>query len=176
MGQKWYQRVFGQGRRPDPDPTQSKADLGDAEAQFSLGVLYSVAEGGRQDLPQAARWYRQAADQHHPLAEFNLGLMFTEGQGVPRDEATAVNWMRRAAEHGDPGAQYNLGTRCHRASLSKREADAAESRIEAYKWLWLAAAQGYKDSMTSCAGLSLVMTRAELAEGTHRAERFVVVR
>ncbi len=170
MGNSWYQKLFGLEPQDRHDDVRARADHGDADAQFSLGVLYSAAEGEQQDLPQAARWYQQAAEQNHPLAEFNLSLMLAEGQGVPRDDAGALRWMRRAADHGDAGAQYSLGKLCHRASLAGAELDAAESRIEAYKWLTLAAAQGYKDAAISCAGLSLVMSREELAEANARAQ------
>jgi TPR repeat protein len=139
-----------------------------------LGVLLSLAESRRQDLPQAAQWYRRAAEQGHALAAFNLGLMYAAGQGVSQDDGAARDWLRRAAEHGDPGAQFNLGTRSHRASLDQPEAQAAEARIEAYKWLSLAAGQGYGDAFTARVGLSLAMSQAEVAEGTGRAKRFAV--
>jgi len=173
VGNSWYQKLFGLEPRNRHDDVRARADDGDADAQFSLGVLCSAAEGEQQDLPQAARWYQQAAEQNHPLAQFNLSLMLAEGQGVPRDDAGALRWMRRAADHGDAGAQYSLGKLCHRASLDSPELDAAESRIEAYKWLTLAAAQGYKDAAISCSGLSLVMSREELAEANARAQRLL---
>lgn len=176
MGQTWFQKLFTPKPRPDPENLRAQAAQGDADAQFSLGVLCSVADGQGRDLAEAARWYRQAADQNHPLAEFNLSLMFAEGEGVPQDDVAALDWLRRAAEHGDAGAQYNLGTRCHRASLSGRDAGAAASRIEAYKWLRLAALQDYKDAGVACAGLSLVMSREEIAEANSQAESFAVAR
>ena len=126
-----------------------------------------------QDLLHAAQWYRKAADQNHYLAQFNLGVMYASGQGVLRDDAAAVMWIRKAAEGGDAGAQFNLGTRCHRASVSGLERDATESRIEAYKWLNLAAAQGYRNSDAVCERVILDMTCDEVTEGNHRATRFL---
>ncbi|MBI5387686.1 MAG: sel1 repeat family protein [Verrucomicrobia bacterium] len=152
---------------------QTRADRGDADAQFSLGLHFGSAPGEALDFPQAAQWYRKAADQDHALAQYNLGVMFTRGQGVPQDDATAGVWMRKAAEGGDAGGQYSLGTRHHRASVDTLRVDATESRIEAYKWFHLAAAQGYGDSIVACQRVTLTMTRAEVLEGNRRAAAFV---
>ena len=169
MDKVWYQKMFSRSAKPDLRTTRAKADLGDAEAQFALGLKYSNGAVPPPDLPQAAQWYRKAADQNHALAQFNLGIMYAKGQGVAHDEAEALIWMRRAAGNGDAGAQHNLGTRYHRASVSGQQMDAIESRIEAYKWLHLAAAQGYRGSDAACERVTLSMSRDEVAEGNHRA-------
>src|SRR5712671_2541215 len=142
----------------DLNAARAKADQGDPDAQFALGLNYGSAEGDLQDLVQAAQWYRKAADQNHSLAQFNLGLMYTKGEGVPQDEAIAVAWMRKAANQGDAGAQFNLGMRYHRASVWGVQLDALEAKIEAYKWLRLAAAQGNQNSFEACERMTLGMT------------------
>ena len=53
--------VLGQ----DPDPVTEirlRAEQGDADAQFTLGVRYANGEGVLQDDEEAVRWYRLAAD------------------------------------------------------------------------------------------------------------------
>jgi len=40
----------------DLKSTRAKADLGNADAQFALGLLYANTQGEGQDYPQAARW------------------------------------------------------------------------------------------------------------------------
>jgi len=152
---------------------QAKADGGDADAQFGLGLHYGSAGGDAADFAEAARWYRKAADQDFALAQYNLGVMFALGQGVPQDDASAVGWIRKAAEGGDAGGQYELGVRCHRASVGALRMDPIESRIEAYKWFHLAEAQGYKDSVTACQQVTLTMSRGEVDEGNRRAATFV---
>ncbi len=152
---------------------QAKASHGDADAQFSLGLYYGSAVGDALDFAEAARWYRKAADQEHALAQFNLGVMFARGQGVLHDDDAAAAWMRKAAEGGDAGGQYTLGVRCYRDSVDPFRLGAMESRIEAYMWLQLAAAQGYNGSLTVCQRLTLTMTRAEVDEGNHRVTAFV---
>src|SRR5438552_13377069 len=182
MDTSWYRKFLpawsdiglkrAQGRL-DLTAARAKADQGDADAQFALGVNYGSAEGNLQDLVQAAQWYRKAADQNHSLAQFNLGLMYTKGEGVPQDEAAAVSWMRKAADQGDAGAQFNLGMRYHRASVWGLQLDSLESKVEAYKWLQLAAAQGYKGSAEACERMTLGMTIEEVAKGSQGVAAFV---
>jgi TPR repeat protein len=99
--------------------------------------------------------------------------MYGEGQGVPRDEAKSRVWMQKAAELGDAGAQYTIGMKHHRASLDGLPEAAPESRIQAYKWFRLAAAQGYRGSEAAWAFVSLAMTREDVADGGRRVAAFV---
>ena len=175
MDKPWYQRLFSPApaAAPDSSGTRTKAEQGDADAQFDLGMNYGNGTGELLDFVQAAEWYRRAAEQNHSLAQFNLGVMYAKGQGVAQDDAEAARWMHKAADRGDAGAQFHLGTRYHRASIRPEQTDAAESRVEAFKWFQLAAAQGYKDSIASRDSVTRGMTREEVAEGNQRATRFV---
>jgi TPR repeat protein len=173
MDKPWYQKMFDRTEKPDVQSTRAQADDGDADAQFRLALQYASSEGTAQDNVQAALWYLKAADQRHSLAQFNLGMMYAQGQGMPRDEAKAVWWFEKAAQQGDAGAQFNLGMRQHRASGTGLPADVLESKIEAYKWFHLAAAQGYKGSDAACERVTLSMSHEELAAGNRRAAAFV---
>ncbi len=155
--------------------TRADADAGNAEAQFGMGLRCAI-DGAAPDYLQAAEWYRKAADQNHYLAQFNLGQMFVYGHGVERDDATATLWIRRSADGGDAGAQFNMGDGCYRESMNPTVNNAAESRIEAYKWDRLAADQGYGASQNSCDTVTLRMTREEVAEGIQRASAFAASR
>ena len=168
----FFRRWFSRPEKPAGETTETRAGLGDAEAQFSLGVKFA-REGAAQDYPQAARWYLKAADQSHSLAQFNLAIMYAGGQGVARDEIKSMGWMQKAADLGDAGAQYHLGLKLHRASLDGPLAAAPESRIQAYKWLQLAAAQGYRGSAGAWAFVALSMTREDVADGGRRVAGFV---
>jgi len=42
---------------------RTRAELGVAPAQFSLGLMYTNGEGVTKDLTQAIAWYRKAAEQ-----------------------------------------------------------------------------------------------------------------
>lgn len=174
MDKPWYRRLFDRPQKPDVKSTRAQADDGDVDAQFRLALQYASSEGTAQDHVQAAHWYLKAADQSHSLAQFNLGMMYAQGQGMPRDELKAVLWFEKAAQQGDAGAQFNLGMRQHRASGAGLPAEVLESKIEAYKWFHLAAAQGYKGSEAACERVTLSMSREELADGNRRAAAFVV--
>jgi hypothetical protein len=152
------------------ESTQSKADHGDAEAQFSLGVKFASGGSDWLDYPKAAHWYLMAAKQNHALAQFNLALMLEGGQGVPQDEAKAQMWLQKAAQQGDAGAQHHLGLRHRRASFEGLPKDRLESNLEAYKWFRLAAAQGYRASGAACDEISIGLPRAQVDEGNDRAE------
>ena len=53
---------------------RARAEQGDAEAQYNLGVMYATGAGVPQDNGEAVRWYRLAADQGLAAAQFNLGI------------------------------------------------------------------------------------------------------
>ena len=144
----------------------------DADMQFHLGLKFAGSDGRAPDYAQAAEWYRKAAEQNHSLAQFNLGMMYSDGRGVARDAVQSRMWYAKAAQQGEAGAQFNLGNSCHHTSFRQVPADAAESRIEAYKWYRLAAAQGYQGSEMAHAILTLNMTPADVAAGKRRVAAF----
>jgi TPR repeat protein len=72
--------MVSQGRRQD--------------AQSQLGRMYASGRGVWKDDTEAAKWYRQAADQYRKAANFGnehgqyaVGKMHFAGEGVPQDYA-----------------------------------------------------------------------------------------
>jgi TPR repeat protein len=84
------------------------AELGDAEAQFNLGVLYDEGAGVDRNLATAAEWYRKAAEQGFIDAQTNLGILYYHGLGVAPDREAAAHWFGLAAEQGDAEARDYL--------------------------------------------------------------------
>ena len=115
---------------------RTAAEQGDAEAQFSLGVMYYYGEGVSQDYGEAVKWYRLAAEQGLASAQVDLGSMYEYGRGVPQDDGEAVKWFRLATEQGNASAQYRLGV-MYRIGEGVPQDDG-----EAVKWYRLAAEQG----------------------------------
>ena len=114
-----------------------KAEAGEADAQFHLGVMYAYGRGTTREETEAANWLRKAAAQKHITAQMRLGLMLARGAGVRKDEVEASDWLRQAAEHNDPIAQFNLGLmHAHGLGVTK-------DRNEALRWYKKAAAQGH---------------------------------
>ena len=76
------------------------AGQGDSRVQYTLGLMYENGLGVLQINPDAAFWYRRAAEQGHPNAQNNLGVMYANGKGVPQDYQTAHIWLSIASENG----------------------------------------------------------------------------
>jgi serine/threonine protein kinase len=114
-----------------------RAEAGEAEAQFRLGVMYAYGRGTACDETEAAGWLRKAAGQNHITAQMRLGLMLARGAGMAKNEAEAAGWLRKAADQNDSIAQFNLGL-MHAHGLG-----VAKDRSEAVRWYKKAAAQGH---------------------------------
>ena len=116
------------------------AERGDAEAQYTLGLMYRKGQGVAQDDADAVKWYRKAAEQGDAEAQHNLGFMYGEGLGVPKDYAEAVGWYRKAAEQGFASAQAVLGVLYAVGRVVRQD------YAEAVKWYRKAAEQGDAES------------------------------
>ncbi|MBN4048105.1 sel1 repeat family protein [bacterium AH-315-O15] len=142
--------------------TRQQAELGAADAQNNLGVMYYNGEGVPLDHVEAVRWYRLAADQGFAAAQLNLGVMYDRGRGVPQDYVEAVRWYRLAVDQGFAAAQYNLGF------MYDRGRGVPLDYAEALKWVSLAAARASSDRQEDYAeardALTKLMTPAQIAE------------
>jgi hypothetical protein len=85
------------------------AEQGNADAQFTIGLLYENGWGVAQDYAEAMRWFRKVADQGNADAQDNIGGLYVKGWGVAQDYAEAMRWFRKAANQGNDDAQYNIG-------------------------------------------------------------------
>jgi hypothetical protein len=95
-----------------------------------------------------------------------------DGQSSTCIQECGLAALQTKADLGNADAQYDLGAHYYRASLDTRRLGAPESRIEAYKWIHLAAVQGYRNALAVCEGLILAMSHAEFEEGNRRAAAF----
>jgi hypothetical protein len=93
------------------EENRSKAEQGNAVAQYNLGIFYWKGQGVTEDWAEAAKWSRKAAEQGHPAAQAFLADRLLRGYGVTikKDEAEAVKWYLRAAEQNYAEAQNSLG-------------------------------------------------------------------
>ena len=152
---------------------RQRAEKGEADAQYSLGLRYSL--GGtatRRDDAEGARWFRLAADQGHVAAQVNLGMAYRLGWGVLQDYTEAVKWFRLAADQGSAEAQHNLGLGYQFG------AGVTQDDVEAHKWLNLAASRPTGNDQKQYAEirdrLAERMTPAQLAEAQQRANEWQV--
>lgn len=93
-----YQTAISEWRGP--------AAKGDADAQFNLGQAYKLGRGVPQDLVEAEKWYKKAADQGHLQASDNYGLVLFQSNR----RAESLPYLQASAQRGEPRAQYVLGT------------------------------------------------------------------
>jgi hypothetical protein len=166
------------------------AEQGNAEAQFSLALMYEHAEGVPRDYAEAARWYRKAAEQGEPTAQLTLGEMYYLGKegesesslskvsiplaerdeysrtSVPQDYTEAAKWFRKAAEQRDPIAQRELGLMYEHGKGVKQDF------VQALKWLTLSAAHGDADARNFRDMLAKKMTPAQIAEAQRMAREW----
>lgn len=77
------------------------AEQGNAQAQFSLGVMYHLGQSVAQDDKEAVVWWSKAAEQGQVEAQDNLGLRYARGQGVAQDWVQADKWFTIAAASGN---------------------------------------------------------------------------
>jgi TPR repeat protein len=148
---------------------QQKAEQGDAEAQFTLGGMYTNGYGVWQDYAKAAAWFLKAADHGDAKAQIALGYACAKGQGVPQDDARAMAWYRKAAEQGDAEAQFRLGV------IYADEVGVPQDNIEALMWMNLAAAQVSGDTEKVFADrLAKKMTAVQIAQAHKRAQEWTL--
>lgn len=119
------------------DQLLAKAQSGDAEAQYWVGIRYTE---GRvpQNLEEGARWLLKSAERGYAPAELAYG--FTSRLANP---SLAEKWMRRAAEHGDAEAQFWLGVGYEEHWFS------AVDIQEAIKWYRRASDAGHPDAQVA---------------------------
>jgi clan AA aspartic protease (TIGR02281 family) len=83
------------------------AEKGEAAAQYQLGLLYAES----RDLPEAAHYYKLAAEQDHHEAQARLALLNCNGTGVPKNAEECVRLLKLAAEAGVTLAEATLAQR-----------------------------------------------------------------
>jgi hypothetical protein len=150
------------------EDVKSKAEQGDAIAQYNLGILYAFGRGATKDNVEAVKWFRKAAEQNDADAQYNLGVCYAKGKGVGQDSEEAIKWYRKSAEQGNVGAQYNLGV-VYASGNGVPEDDA-----EAAKWFLKAAEQGddqaqYNLGVMYASGSGVPNDDAEAAKWFQRA-------
>jgi TPR repeat protein len=148
----------------------TKAEQGDADAQFNLGRMYDAGQGVPKDFREVVRWFRAAAEQGHESAQFSLGFMYFMGEAIPLDYKEAFRWYLAAAEQGNSSAQRSLGA-MYRAGRS-----VPQDYIQAHMWYNLAASSGgdagRKMAAKSRDSTAKTMTSEQIAEAQRLAREW----
>lgn len=86
----------------------AKAQAGDVDAQYNLGIMYYHGEGIAKNHDEALKWFHLSAEQGDAEAQFNLGFMYGRGEGTGKDHRASMEWFQKAASQGHAGAREIL--------------------------------------------------------------------
>lgn len=117
------------------------AELGDLDAQATLGQLLLDGRGIARDPQLALTWFRIAARQGHVMAGNMVGRCLENGWGCEIDLSEAARHYRQAANAGLDWGFYNYG------QLLSRGRGVAQDLDAAYALFQRAAALGHAKSM-----------------------------
>lgn len=85
------------------------AEMGNADAIYTLGVIYEVEQYGLRDYEKALSYFQELADHDNPDGLFKVGLFYELGDGgLEQDSAKAVEYYQRAADMGNAIAMCYL--------------------------------------------------------------------
>ncbi|MEQ2009029.1 MAG: SEL1-like repeat protein [Limisphaerales bacterium] len=145
--------------------TRTRAEKGEAEAQFDVGIGYVNGSIGTVDHTEAVKWLLKAAEQDMPEAQLAIGAHYHRGKGLPVNEPLATQWYRKAAEQGNRAAAFNLAY-CYEVGEG-----VAKDVVEAFAWygLWLKA-DSDPEAVAACADLAKRMTAEQMAAAKQRVE------
>ncbi|MDO5094477.1 MAG: hypothetical protein Q4D79_13870 [Propionibacteriaceae bacterium] len=119
----------------------------DAENWIELG--YRAYE--REEIAQAARWWRMAAVHGRAEAMINLGLLADDN---PAEREQALQWFYRAANTGSTDGMIFL------SEMLKEHGDF----VAAQAWLQRAAALGNQEAVARLEAMNSSARRMELLE------------
>lgn len=134
-----------------PTPFQQllqQAERGDAAAQVRVATGYLTSqttqtgtpEQKQNNLAQALRWARAAANQNHAGGQNLLGILYEAGLGVPQNKVEAARLYQLSANQNFGSGLLNIGKAYARGSGVPQ--DFAEAR----RWLTKAADQNVSDA------------------------------
>ena len=102
------------------------ADAGNPAAQYRVGWMYDTGQGVPQDIAEAHKWFKAAAETGHSDAMFSLCQDLALGGGnVQRDSLRAYVWCDLAA------AAYKTAKRSEAVSNAEAMRDLQSGKLTA---------------------------------------------
>lgn len=142
------------------------AKAGHGEAQFIVSRCYHWGHGVQSDQAQVLDWLRNSAESGFAEAQHSLGCCHRDGQGVP-DYEEVVKLLNQEKDQLSPKWKRVL------AKLTRTYGPARlHHKLEAYKWLQLAADQGHEKAEKEAPALAALMSPAEFAAAYAIYEEF----
>ncbi|MDR1111575.1 MAG: sel1 repeat family protein [Deltaproteobacteria bacterium] len=110
----------------------------EARSLSERGLSLYLNRKDPEDMIEAARLIRSAAELGDAKARFFLGKFLEDGEGMAKNKAEAEKWYRLAAESGHVASQYIQGMKHY---------GGARGNDLAIRWFRLAAGQGDHEAM-----------------------------
>ena len=103
----WNQKLADETKVKE---TREKAEGGDGDAMYCLGMCYRSGRGGlAQDAVQSRAWFERSAAARDPRGLAALGECLLRGIGGPQNYAFGLVNVTAAAELGSDYGAYLLG-------------------------------------------------------------------
>lgn len=125
---------------------KAKAEAGDTQAQYELGLFYSqdYERVVAIDYFEAFTWTQKAAQKNHRMAQRLLAKFYEQGRGTDKNLESAIKWYRSSALLGCKQSQRWMGQMYHTTFQGSKTYDdfikKEESNLsEAYAWFLLGA-------------------------------------
>jgi TPR repeat protein len=99
-----------------------------------LATAYQYGWGVSDDIEEAIRWYKAAAEKGHPESQSSLGFIYRQGSTVSKDISQAVYWYKLAAAQGNSSALYGLGCIYLKGEGVDKDIDLAEKYLESSEY------------------------------------------
>jgi len=146
---------------------QTTANLGDADSQFAVALMYDIGIGITQDYRKSVKWYTLAAEQGYAYAQFSLGLAYNNGTGAIQDYREAAKWYEMAAKNGVASAMNNL------AILFGAAQGVEEDVRMAHMFFNLSVYFGNEDAREGLAILESLMSSTDVSEAQAMARKWL---
>ena len=91
---KHFKDMSKQEKRYSVEELIEKAEKGDADAQYELGLMYLEGKGVKKSYNEAFEWLLGAAHQGDADYQYKLAKIYLDAGVYDR----AFDWLRRAAE------------------------------------------------------------------------------
>ncbi len=144
------------------------ADQNYPDALAALGEMTQAGQGVKADPAEAARLYRLAAEKGSVAGQYNLAYLYEQGIGVTKRRGRS----RQMVSTGRGGRRPDMPNLTS-ASVTILDLVSKSDRVQAFKWLTLAAAQGQSDSVQKLKDLKATMSGEDLAAGKKLVREFV---
>lgn len=93
----------------DVEALKHKAEQGDVQAQYNLGMLCEQGKGVPKSYTEAAKWLKKASDKGFVQAQLRLAYYYEVGAFTDMSYVEAAKYYTLAAQQGNAQAMNSLG-------------------------------------------------------------------